>query len=147
MFFLFNLFFYFYFTPQHVWRICRECTMGTQRAYGVKKVLPGGGSSVYLLSEISSFSFSHYSGPCFFAAQHQHCWGPPLRFSAPARCPRSGLFGSRFATRVKTGRFQRRCACVRRRKQACGCSWRKDKPWTATLRRFSPLWGLQWKNR
>lgn len=90
--------------------------------------------------------FSHYGGPCF-AAQHRHCWGPALWFPPSVRCPRSGLFGSRFAIRPPTGRFQRRSACVRRRRKACGCGWRKDKPWTATLKRFSPHWGLQWKNR
>lgn len=99
-----------------------------------------------LISRDFIILFSHYGGPCF-VAQHQHCWGPALRFPPSVRCLRSVLLGSRSATRPKTGRFQRRSACVKRKRKACGCSWRKDKPWPATLKRFSLLWGLQSKNR
>lgn len=90
-----------------------------------------------------------FTGPCFFsAALHQLCWGPPLRFPPSVHYSRSALSSCRSAIHPEEGLFQRRSACVVRSRGASGCSSRKDKPWgTATLRRFSPLWGRQSKNR
>lgn len=92
--------------------------------------------------------FSGHGGPCF-VAQHQHCWEAALSFLPSVSCQRSRLLGSPSATRPETGRSPHRSACVRRRRsKARGCDWRKDKLWTAaTLKRSSPLWGSQSKNR
>lgn len=85
-------------------------------------------------------------GPCF-VAQHQHCWGPALRFALFARCRGSAGFYSRCcAVRHKTGRFLFRFACVRKIK-VFGWSFPKDTKWVAILKKSSPHWGWQWKNR
>lgn len=120
-----------------LWRICRYESAGPKRRAHLRTC-----------SDFIILLFSHYGGgPCFFAAPHQHCWGAAPTSPSSVRSKRSASVASRSLTPSEAGWFRRPSAFGRRRRKAFGCNWRKDKPWTATLKKSSPLCGSQLKSR